>query len=504
MIEYSEEWLVYTIFKWRGSVAPRSCYFGLPAAILGVLLCYVDDVTYPGFREEHGLLSADKSQLWTASTTIIMGLLTFRINRAMARFWEGTGLLHQMRGEWFDSVSCCVTFSRGALPEKREAVMKFRHTLVRLMSLCHGSALKEIGVSTSDDCETIDPHGLDDQTLKHLQDCANKWYFNRVEVILHLIQTIITQHLHDGVLKIPPPILSRVYQTLSRGFVNLLNAKKIADTRFPFPFAQVISTYLFVSIIITPLVMSSLFTQPVMVFFFTFFPIWGMSALNFIGVELENPFGDDPNDLPLEHFQAEMNNCLMMLLHSSADIMPGVHTKRCLMNYETIRDSMQALRSEVDESGQVSYGKADASQANRHRITTFRAEDYEAEDFPRDTSQRESAADLEPRLDSRPASTTNANIVFGEENTSPDELNESKGTYREASAEEREEKLQPATWLKSLEKLVAALQDIKQAVNSQAGDVGRGVDAIAELNVQLEKTVGDSLTQRARENPQSM
>ena len=29
--------------------------------------------------------------------------------------------------------------------------------------------------------------------------------------------------LDDGVLKIPPPILSRVYQTISRGFVNLLN-----------------------------------------------------------------------------------------------------------------------------------------------------------------------------------------------------------------------------------------------------------------------------------------
>ena len=31
--------------------------------------------------------------------------------------------------------------------------------------------------------------------------------------------------------RVQPPILSRVYQTLSRGFVNLLNAKKIADTR---------------------------------------------------------------------------------------------------------------------------------------------------------------------------------------------------------------------------------------------------------------------------------
>ena len=34
-----------------------------------------------------------------------------------------------------------------------------------------------------------------------------------------------------------------------------------------------------------------------------------MSCLNFIGVELENPFGQDDNDLPLDHFQDEMNNC---------------------------------------------------------------------------------------------------------------------------------------------------------------------------------------------------
>ena len=27
---------------------------------------------------------------------------------------SSAGLLHQMRGEWFDSVSCCVTFSRKA------------------------------------------------------------------------------------------------------------------------------------------------------------------------------------------------------------------------------------------------------------------------------------------------------------------------------------------------------------------------------------------------------
>ena len=50
--------------------------------------------------------------------------------------------------------------------------MRFRHTIVRLMSLCHGSALEEIGGEESDFCETIDVDGLSDETQKHLKECA--------------------------------------------------------------------------------------------------------------------------------------------------------------------------------------------------------------------------------------------------------------------------------------------------------------------------------------------
>merc|ERR1719478_777349 len=126
------------------------------------------------------------------------------------------------------------------------------------MSLCHGSALEEIAGSDAEECETIDSFGLDNQTLTHLKACKEEYHFNRVEVLLHLIQSLITKALDDGVLKIPPPILSRVYQTLSRGFVNLLNAKKIADTRFPFPYAQLIAILLFLHVLLTPMMISCL------------------------------------------------------------------------------------------------------------------------------------------------------------------------------------------------------------------------------------------------------
>mmetsp|Transcript_130377 Transcript_130377/g.237084 ORF Transcript_130377/g.237084 Transcript_130377/m.237084 type:complete len:617 (+) Transcript_130377:68-1918(+) len=341
MIEYSEDYLLSLIFRHKGSVAARASVFAIPAALITIFILYLDEIS-PGFREDHGLKELASSQLWAVSTSVLAILLAFRTNRAMARFWEGTGLLHQMRGEWFDSVSCCVTFSRAALPTKFVDVHEFRHTIVRLMSLCHGSALEEIAGNAGDgELETIDSFGLNVRTLKHLKDCKVTHHFNTVEVLLHMIQSLITKNLDDGVLKIPPPILSRVYQTLSRGFVNLLNAKKIADTRFPFPYAQTIAFLLFLNIVLTPMMISCLISSKVWAPIFAFVPIFGMFSLNFIGVELENPFGNDDNDLPLDHFQTEMNKCLLMLLEDNADLIAGVSKQRCIREFSKLKGSMR-------------------------------------------------------------------------------------------------------------------------------------------------------------------
>lgn len=340
MIDYSEEWIIFLICRLKGSVAVRASYFAVPAAIFSLFLVYLDDWA-PGLREDLGLMDVNKSQLWSASTGVLLVLLSFRTNRAMARFWEGTGLLHQMRGEWFDSVSCCVTFSRGGQSAKPHEVKLFRHTIVRLMSLCHGSALAEIAGDDADTIITIDSFGLDNRTLQHLKVCKERHNFNRVEVLLHLIQSLITKGLDDGILKIPPPILSRVYQTLSRGFVNLLNAKKIADTRFPFPYAQLIAMLLLLHTVMTPMMISCLISGKVWVPLFTFVPIFGMFSLSFIGIELENPFGDDDNDLPLDHFQNEMNMCLLMLLQENADLIASVDEQRCVYDFSALERTIR-------------------------------------------------------------------------------------------------------------------------------------------------------------------
>jgi len=251
-------------------------------------------------------------------------LLAFRTRQALGRFWEGTGLLHQMRGEWFDAVSCLMAFSRQAM-SKADEVAEFRHTLVRLTSLMHGCALHEIKDEAKECFEVIDVDGLDSATLNHIRFCKKKG-FNLVEVLLHMIQVLVTENHEQSIVKIPPPICSRVYQELSRGMVNLHNAKKITDTQFPFPYAQLIMILLLSHALLTPIVVSSFISQPWWAALITFVPVFGMFSINEVANELEMPFGEDDNDLNLHKFQEEMNGSLLMLIHHNADILPHTTT----------------------------------------------------------------------------------------------------------------------------------------------------------------------------------
>merc|ERR1719299_299872 len=118
-------------------------YFAVPSAMLAFFMVLIDDVN-EDFRKDWRLLDFNAGMIWSATTVSITMVLGFRTNKAWQRFWEGTTLLHQMRGEWFDSVSCLAAFSFLAKKTKPSEVAEFRHTLVRLMSLCHASALEEI------------------------------------------------------------------------------------------------------------------------------------------------------------------------------------------------------------------------------------------------------------------------------------------------------------------------------------------------------------------------
>eukprot|EP00927_Polykrikos_kofoidii_P037735 TRINITY_DN3195_c0_g1_i2.p1 TRINITY_DN3195_c0_g1~~TRINITY_DN3195_c0_g1_i2.p1 ORF type:complete len:776 (-),score=105.58 TRINITY_DN3195_c0_g1_i2:164-2491(-) len=323
------EYHVGFIWSLEGSTFPKAAMFSVPAAVLGIVCRWMLNA-YPGMLFE--VSHFGNSAAWSVTVTVLSVLIGFRTNKAYARFWEGTTLVQQMRAEWFEACNNLMAFSKMAIvkaPKDQEVqrrVFVFQNTLIRLVSLMHGAALRQVtgGDGEGEEFEVLDVQGLDDESMDYLGVECGLHEINRVEVLLHWVQVLITDSIGDGVLVVPPPILTRSYQTLSRGMVNLHNVRKLADVPFPFPLSQMIIVLLLIQTILTPLLMAALFQTFTGVFVFTFIPLFGMWNITFISGELEQPFGQDPNDLPLSELQFEMNNSLLMLLDDRAQRAPGL------------------------------------------------------------------------------------------------------------------------------------------------------------------------------------
>ena len=86
------------------------------------------------------------------------------------------------------------------------------------------------------DEKTFDLFGLDGfeaSSMAFLQESHD-----RCEITLQWIQRLIVESDAKQLLKIAPPILSRVFNELGNGIVNLNNARKITDFPIPFHLAQ--------------------------------------------------------------------------------------------------------------------------------------------------------------------------------------------------------------------------------------------------------------------------
>lgn len=267
--------------------------------------------------------------VWSGFTFLVGFLIVFRTSQSYSRFWDGCTSTHHMRAEWFDGCSSLVAFCRHSKVDK-ELVGAFQNTLVRLFSMLHASALGEIEDSCNDEFESveafkfelIDVEGIDEESLKAVKDSHAK-----VELIFQWIQQLIVENISTGVLSIPPPILSRSFQEIANGMVAFHDAMKISYIPFPFPYAQTCDFLLLLHWFIGPFVVSQWVTEWWWGFVFSFTQIFILWALNFIAVELENPFGMDANDIDGREMQLEMNEHLLLLMRPSTRRTPQLSAK---------------------------------------------------------------------------------------------------------------------------------------------------------------------------------
>eukprot|EP00913_Durusdinium_trenchii_P006795 g6387.t1 len=120
-------------------------------------------------------------------------------------------------------------------------------------------------------------------------------------------------------IEIAPPIQSRMYQEpllccggreLSNGMLGFNNCLKIADVPFPLPFAQLLGLLLVAFSAFIPVYVINFTGSPIagpILCFFLFESLW---CLNEVAKELENPFGQDTNDISLTDFHMRFVDCL--------------------------------------------------------------------------------------------------------------------------------------------------------------------------------------------------
>jgi len=250
----------------------------------------------------------------------VMGfILVFRSQLAYSRWWEGGALLQQLRGEWFNAYSSLLAFCSHAEGDRRE-VEAFQHLLMRLMSILYCSALEQVADLKDKQFEIFDVSGLDVDSLRFLNSANDK-----CEVTLQWIQRLIVDSASSGVLTVAPPILSRVFQEFGRGIVNLNHVRKIAEFPFPFPWPQMITVMLMAEWLMTPVLAGTALSSPFWAAIVTFFVTFAFWNIHYIAQELECPFGDDANDLPLREMQVDMNRSLRQLLEKRAQVPPSFH-----------------------------------------------------------------------------------------------------------------------------------------------------------------------------------
>ncbi|CAJ1456803.1 unnamed protein product [Effrenium voratum] len=308
----SGKWGFSLIWGYYGSVLQLAIVMAIPNAAITFLLGMLHELEV--YKQDSESLNTAWSILGVFSSCMFF-VLNFRSRIAYNRWWEGGTLLQQTRGEWFNGYSSLIAFSNPS-PDMAKKVEEFQHLLVRLMSMLYCCALQQVSPDRDRPFEILSPDGVDPASLQMLALTTDK-----VEIILQWIQRLITLSMQNGIIVVAPPVVTRAYQELSRGIVNLQNARKIADFPFPFPFAQASMVMLCLHWAVVPILCSFLLNK-VLASCVSFAVICFLWSQNFIALQLESPFGSEPNDLPMQQMQMDWNTSLRALMNPQAQRPP--------------------------------------------------------------------------------------------------------------------------------------------------------------------------------------
>jgi hypothetical protein len=152
--------------------------------------------------------------------------------------------------------------------------------------------------------------GVSDREIQLLQKARGP--YAKLSLTTHWLQEFICrEYLSGSTGNVSPAILSRLYQFISDGVVGYNQARKVAYVPFPFPHAQITAIFSLAIIFIFPLLYFAYVHSLVFACVLNFCTVLCFLGVHEVARELENPFQNVPNDIPLTTFQAQFNEALV-------------------------------------------------------------------------------------------------------------------------------------------------------------------------------------------------
>jgi len=319
---------IFTLLKWRGSVFPKATKYALIVSLAAGLLKEAEDRNWYGL---HNTAYISNSAAVGGFQFVLSFVIVFRASQCYTRFCQCASSVCELRSQLAEAASSLVTFTVMS-KKSAEETNRFKHLIIRLFSILHATALEVIAEEQHAPLPVIDSKGVEATIMKSLEAKSGK---DKVDTVYQWINILIVQSLADGLLNIPPPILSRVFQELEKGMVSYNQVMQIMAIPFPFPYAQATMVLIVFYMLLIPFIMVSWANNSFFAFVCTYVSTVSVLSIELTATELENPFGDDPNDLPCSKFQEDMNASLLILLDPAACVVPTLNSK-AILNYEKL------------------------------------------------------------------------------------------------------------------------------------------------------------------------
>jgi putative membrane protein len=285
------------------------------SAIFALLLKLADERGMVGVHH-----TIENNAAFGMYTSTLVFLLIFRTSKCYSRFWHCATSMCTFRAELVEAAKSLIAFTEMSNASMAE-IDHLKRSVVTFSSLLHATALVNLSDCPLDKFPVIDMAAVTEYVVQRLQAYTPK---NRVDLVYMWLNGVIVRAMKTGLLNVPPPILSRVFQQTEKAMVEYNQVLEVMTIPFPFPYAQTAYVLLVLMGVSTPFAMCSWTNHPAAAFALTFTGVMCLVSLELIARQLENPFGEDANDLPIDSFQDLINESLMLMATDDASNLPNL------------------------------------------------------------------------------------------------------------------------------------------------------------------------------------